>query len=77
MVLVLYWAASTGLWDEVHNPFPYEKKSRPMVKKAFRRLTFHFKRGLRCIMRLARVIYSAFSLGIERKLMDGKLFYLK
>lgn len=26
MALALYWAVSTGLWDEVHNPFPYEKK---------------------------------------------------
>ena len=26
MALALYWAVSTGVWDEVHNPFPYEKK---------------------------------------------------
>ena len=26
MALALYWAVSTGLWDEQHNPFPYEKK---------------------------------------------------
>lgn len=26
MALALYWAVSTGLWDEIHHPFPYEKK---------------------------------------------------
>jgi hypothetical protein len=35
MALALYWAVSTGLWDEHSHPFPYEKKSRPVAKKGF------------------------------------------
>ena len=28
MSLALYWAVSTGLWDQVNNPTPAEKKDR-------------------------------------------------
>lgn len=28
MALALYWATSCGLWDELNNPMPYEKKWR-------------------------------------------------
>ena len=27
MALALYWATSCGLWDELNNPMPYEKKT--------------------------------------------------
>ena len=26
MSLALYWAVSTGMWDQVNNPIPAEKK---------------------------------------------------
>ena len=28
MALALYWATSCGMWDELNNPLPYEKKGR-------------------------------------------------
>jgi hypothetical protein len=34
MSLALYWAVSTGMWDQVNNPTPAEKKTGPSACKA-------------------------------------------
>ena len=34
MSLALYWAVSTGIWDQVNNPTPAEKKARTSARKA-------------------------------------------
>jgi hypothetical protein len=34
MSLALYWAVSTGMWDQVNNPIPAEKKTGPSACQA-------------------------------------------
>src|ERR1700759_3285556 len=34
MSLALYWAVSTGIWDQVNNPTPAEKKTGTSARKA-------------------------------------------
>src|SRR6202008_3460483 len=34
MSLALYWAVSTGMWDQVNNPIPAEKTTRPSACQA-------------------------------------------
>jgi hypothetical protein len=53
MSLALYWAVSTGMWDQVNNPIPAEKKrpDRQPAKLARGKLSW-FTRGLRRAIKL-------------------------
>jgi hypothetical protein len=53
MALALYWAVSTGMWDQANNPTPAEKK-RPerQPKKVARGRLSWFTRGIRRAIKL-------------------------
>ena len=53
LVMALYCAVSTGLWDQARHPSPAEAKpARKRPKNVARSRTSWFTRGLRCIARL-------------------------
>ena len=52
MSLALYWAVSTGIWDQVNNPTPAEKRPERQPAKLARGSLSWFTRGLRRAIKL-------------------------
>jgi transposase len=73
MALALYWAVSTGMWDQANNPTPAEKKTRPSAQKSrTKKALLVHKRHPKSHQTHAPIPPAPQTLGANPKLMDGK-----